>query len=310
VRPSVRFLNNYIKLNNIGIIITTGPPHSVHLIGLGLKKKNKNLKWIADFRDPWTEWDLLDNLMLTAWARKKHVALEKEVLATADEVITIAPFHVERLKALGNRKVRLVTNGFDEDDFKLIVHKKTSRFTIRHIGIVDELRDPRPVMEAILHCCLQNAGFAADVLIEFIGNVNSSFKEYVHGNNTLNSITRFVSQLPHSELLKSYGETDLQLLVLAHTAIAPGNLPGKFFEYLASGNPILAIGPTQGDAAEVLGQTQSGIIFERENKDGISNAILGFYAEWKTGIKKTESDVSMFTRRQLTIQLSRILESL
>jgi glycosyltransferase involved in cell wall biosynthesis len=239
-----------------------------------------------------------------------HIALEREVLSNADEVITIAPYHVERLEQLGNRKVKLVTNGFDEDDFSSIVHKKTTRFTIRHIGIVDELRDPRPVMEAVLSCCERNSDFSEEVVIEFIGNVNSSFKEYISTNPTLASITRFVNQLPHSELLKSYGETDLQLLVLAHTAIAPGNLPGKFFEYLASGNPILAIGPTLGDASAVLNQTQSGKIFERENQEGICKAILDFYAEWKSGIKKTESDVSMFTRKELTVQLTKILKSL
>ena len=310
VKPSIQFLNNYLLENKIDVIITTGPPHSIHLIGLGLKKQNKNLKWIADFRDPWTEWDLLDNLMLTNWARKKHIALEKEVLSNADEVITIAPYHVERLEHLGNRKVKLLTNGFDEDDFKSIVHKKTTRFTIRHIGIVDELRDPRPVMEAVLSCCERNSDFSQEVVIEFIGNVNSNFKEYISTNPTLATITRFVNQLPHNELLKSYGETDLQLLVLAHTAIAPGNLPGKFFEYLASGNPILAIGPTLGDASAVLNQTKSGKIFERENKEGICRAILDFYAEWKSGINKTESDVSMFTRKELTVQLTKILQSL
>jgi hypothetical protein len=307
VKPSVHFLQNYLIENNIDVIITTGPPHSIHLIGLGLKEQNKKLKWVADFRDPWTEWDLLDNLLLTRWARKRHSVLEKEVLTKADEVISIAPFHVARFEALGNRKVKLVTNGFDEDDFKSIVRIKTTRFTLRHMGVVDELRDPRPIMEAIGSCCQLNPDFAADVLIEFIGSVNSGFKEYVHGNPTLNSITRFVNQLPHSELLQIYGETDLQLLVLAHTAIAPGNLPGKFFEYLASGNPILAIGPTNGDAAEVLAQTQSGKIFERENKEGVASALLDFYEEWKTQAKKTTADVSMFTRKALTLQLANIL---
>ncbi len=310
VNPSVKFLNNYIQQNNIEVIVTTGPPHSIHLIGLGLKKKNQNLKWLADFRDPWSEWDLLDNLMLTNWARKKHSKLEYQVLTKADEVITIAPYHVERLEALGKRKVKLLTNGFDADDFRAINHIKTSKFTIRHIGIVDELRDPRPVMEAIITCCQQNPDFAADILIEFIGNVNAGFKDYVSGDSILNSITRFVNQMPHSELLKSYGQTDLQLLVLAHTVIAPGNLPGKFFEYLASGNSILAIGPTKGDAAEVLNQTKAGRIFEREDKNGIQEALLAYYTEWKEGMKKNPSDVSVFTRENLTNQLAEILRSL
>lgn len=305
VRPSVTFLHDFLKANEIKKIITTGPPHSMHLIGLALKKKDPSLRWIADFRDPWSEWDLLDTLSLTQWARKRHQALEKKVLTMADEVITIAPFHVARLEALSNRKVQLITNGFDEDDFAGIVHKKTSRFTIRHVGVVDELRDPRPVMEAVKALCLENQEFASNVLIEFIGNVNSAFKNYVAGDEQLNKVTRFVDQMPHSELLKIYGETDLQLLVLAHTAIAPGNLPGKFFEYLASGNPILAIGPTEGDAAQVLKETEAGKIFERESLEEIKISIGNSFSKWpnKNGLDRSVN----YSRSNLTQQLIELL---
>jgi glycosyltransferase involved in cell wall biosynthesis len=305
VRPSVAFLHDFLKANEIKKIITTGPPHSMHLIGLELKKKDPSLRWIADFRDPWSEWDLLDTLSLTHWARKRHQALEKKVLTMADEVITIAPFHVTRLEALSNRKVQLITNGFDEDDFAGIVHKKTSRFTIRHVGVVDELRDPRPVMEAVKALCLENQEFASNVLIEFIGNVNSAFKNYVAGDEQLNKVTRFVDQMLHSELLKLYGETDLQLLVLAHTAIAPGNLPGKFFEYLASGNPILAIGPTDGDAAEVLKETDAGKIFERESIEEIKISIGVSFSKWPD--KNRSGRSAIYSRSSLTQQLIELL---
>lgn len=305
VRPSVTFLHDFLKANEIKKIITTGPPHSMHLIGLELKKKDPSLRWIADFRDPWSEWDLLDTLSLTQWARKRHQALEKKVLTMADEVVTIAPFHVARLEALSNRKVQLITNGFDEEDFVGIVHKKTSRFTIRHVGVVDELRDPRPVMEAVKALCLENQEFASNVLIEFIGNVNSAFKNYVAGDEQLNKVTRFVDQIPHSELLKLYGETDLQLLVLAHTAIAPGNLPGKFFEYLASGNPILAIGPTDGDAAQVLKETEAGKIFERKSIEEIKISIGVSFSKWPD--KNRSGRSAIYSRSNLTQQLIELL---
>ncbi len=305
VRPSVAFLHDFLKANEIKKIITTGPPHSMHLIGLELKKKDPSLRWIADFRDPWSEWDLLDTLSLTHWGRKRHQALEKKVLTMADEVITIAPFHVTRLEALSNRKVQLITNGFDEDDFAGIVHKKTSRFTIRHVGVVDELRDPRPVMEAVKALCLENQEFASNVLIEFVGNVNSAFKNYVAGDEQLHKVTRFVDQMPHSELLKLYGETDLQLLVLAHTAIAPGNLPGKFFEYLASGNPILAIGPTDGDAAQVLKETDAGKIFERESIEEIKISIGVSFSKWPD--KNRSSRSAIYSRSSLAQQLIELL---
>jgi len=262
VKPSVNYLTDFIQRNNIDKIITTGPPHSIHLIGLRLKKKNPSLKWIADFRDPWSEWDLLDTLSLTSLARKRHQALERQVLMNADRVITIAPYHVDRLQVLSGRDVDLITNGFDVEDFKSIKNIKTSKFAIRHIGVVDELRDPRPIMEVIKELCISNPDFANNITIEFIGKVNSAFKGYVNSDSNLSRMVKFPDQIPHAQVLEGYASTDLQLLVLAHTAIAPGNLPGKFFEYLASGKPILGIGPVNGDAAEILNQTKAGVIVE------------------------------------------------
>ena len=310
VKPSVVFLHDFIQSNQIDKIVTTGPPHSVHLIGLKLKQKNPSLKWIADFRDPWTEWDLLDTLSLTNIARGIHRKQERNVLQTADRVITIAPYHVHRLEVLSDRKVDLITNGFDVDDFKNIIHSRTDKFTIRHIGIVDELRDPRPVMEAIKEVCNSHPQLAARIHIEFIGNVNSAFKEFVEQDVVLSNITHFVGQMPHAQLLALYGKTDLQLLVLAYTAIAPGNLPGKFFEYLASGNPILAIGPVEGDAAAVLLKTKAGEIFERSDKLAIQKSIAQFFNNWKEGRTIGDRDVSAYTREKLTQQLTRLLEEL
>jgi hypothetical protein len=145
-------------------------------------------------------------------------------------------------------------------------------------------------------------------LVEFVGNVNSAFKEYVLADESLKSIVRFVSHVPHAELLKLYGTTDLQLLVLAHTAIAPGNLPGKFFEYLASCNPILAIGPVDGDAAVVLKETGAGEIFERGNEVGIKNELAIRLNNWKTSQIRSTPTISHYTRRNLTSQLVGILD--
>lgn len=307
INPSVTFLQDFIKSNQIDKIITTGPPHSMHLIGLKLKEKNPSLTWVADFRDPWSEWDLLDTLSLTSFARKRHRTLEKKVLTMADHVITIAPYHVQRLEEISKRKVELITNGFDEDDFAGITHTKTKKFTLRHIGVVDELRDPRPIMEALKLICEEDSTFRENVVVEFVGNVNSAFKEYVKADEILNLITNFVDQIPHDKLIKLYGETDLQLLVLAHTAIAPGNLPGKFFEYLASGNPILTIGPITGDAAEVLNKTEAGKIFERGSQVEIVKTLKEYFLNWKNDVRKSSESVAIYSRKNLTQQLIRIL---
>jgi hypothetical protein len=307
VKPSVDYLKDFIARNEIEKIVTTGPPHSIHLIGLRLKKLNPSLYWIVDFRDPWSEWDLLDTLSLTYLARKRHVSLEKKVLTTADGVITIAPYHVNRLEKLSGRKVDLITNGFDEDDFRDIAHSQTEKFTIRHVGVVDELRDPKPVMLAVKELCESNSELAHHISIEFIGKVNSSFKNFVREDAQLSVITKFFDQVPHDQLLKFYRSTDLQLLVLAHTAIAPGNLPGKFFEYLASGKLILGIGPEEGDAAQILKQTHAGVIKNRNDKEGMKLELLRSYQLWKGGKLTTAGNIQLYSRKNLTNQLIAIL---
>jgi glycosyltransferase involved in cell wall biosynthesis len=310
VKPTVNYLDKFLRKDGIEVLITTGPPHSMHLIGLELKRRNPALHWVADFRDPWSEWDLLDTFSLSARARKKHQLLERQVLETADRVITIAPYHVNRFEALGRRKVDLITNGFDEDDFKGITKNKTSRFTILHVGVVDELRDPRPVVDALSQLCSEVPEFENRVELKFVGHVNSAFKDFVENNELTKKITSFVEHMPHDDLIRLYGECDLQLLVLAHTALAPGNLPGKIFEYLASGNPILAIGPEQGDAADILQQTKSGAIIERSDSLRVKNSLLGYYENWNTGTVFTKREIHRFTRKNLTAQLAQLLESL
>lgn len=310
IRPTSVFLADFIKSNNIDKIITTGPPHSIHLIGLRLKKKFPALKWIADFRDPWSAWDLLDTLSLTGAARRKHVSLEREVLQTADRVITIAPYHVKLFEKFGGRKVDLITNGFDTDDFEQVLRRRTKKFTIRHTGVVDELRDPRPFMLALKKVVETTPGMKETVEIEFIGNVNSSFKQFIGGDPVLHAITKFTNTIPHKDLLQLYGETDLLLLVLAHSTIAPGNLPGKLFEYLASGIPIIAVGPVDGDAGDVLRRSKAGEIFARDNEAAIAEMLRRHYELWTSGGAIPAGDASVFTRRKLTEDLIAILESL
>ena len=306
VKPSVTILSDLIASNTIHTIITTGPPHSMHLIGLKLKKKNPTLHWIADLRDPWSEWDLLDTLSLSARARKRHKKLEKEVLSRADAVITIAPYHVARFEALGGRRVELITNGFDEDDFRGIEKTRTTKFTIRHIGMVDELRDPRPFMR-VVRALAEDPEFLKQTKIEFIGSVNSAFRDFVQDDTLLSKMVIFTKSVPHDELMKLYGETDIQLLVLAHTALAPGNLPGKFFEYLASGNFIFGIGPEAGDAAVILNQSHAGEMIERSNDSRIRSLLRECFEHWRQGGARPKRDVTSFSRRKLTEQLTALL---
>jgi glycosyltransferase involved in cell wall biosynthesis len=306
VKPSVSFLSDFIKEKKIRHIITTGPPHSVHLIGLKLKKQNPSITWLADFRDPWSEWDLLDTFYLTRWARKRHQVLERQVLQLADRTISISPYHVDRLKKLGGRRVSLLTNGFDESDFASITHIKTDVFTIRHLGTVDELRNPIPFLHA-LTLWIKAQQQPVKVKVEFIGNVHPFVNAYIEENH-LQDFVVVKSPVSHQEVLHLYAETNLLLLVLAHTAIAAGNLPGKFFEYLASGTPMLAIGPPDGDLANILKQENRGEVLAPDDVEAIKNAIDSQYQNWQQNKELVPPAQSPFTRRNLTKQLVELLE--
>lgn len=309
VRPSVAFLHEFLEENQITTIVTTGPPHSIHLIGLKLRKKNPGLRWIADFRDPWSEWGLLDSLAVGKLARRQHRRLEAAVLATADEVVTITPFYKRRFEALGHRKVNLLTNGFDEDDFNGIVYARPDRFTMRHVGIINEKVDPRPLMEAVSALAREDERFAAHARLEFIGEVHPHFRQFVNGSDVLQGITVFSGNIPHKQLVRLYGSSSVLLLILTGYKDAEGYMPGKLFEYLATGLPVLGIGPSAGDAAALLKETQSGSMFEGRDTAAIKQFLLQQFNTWISGslpaVRRTGART--YSRRAVTGQLAELL---
>jgi glycosyltransferase involved in cell wall biosynthesis len=283
VKPSVRFLENYLNEHQINTIITTGPPHSMHLIGYRLKKRNPSLRWMADFRDPWSEWGFLDSIQVGPRARKIHKKLEAQVLSTADEVITITPFYQRQFEALSNRKVTLLMNGYDPDDFKKLVITRPEKFVIRHMGIVNEKCNPRPFMNALLAAAQENEWFKQSVQVDFIGDVHPSFREFVVTNDELVNLTTFTPAIPHKELIARYGSSAVLLLVLTGYKDAEGYMPGKLFEYLVTGLPILGVGPANGDAARMLNETHAGKMFEGEDQRAITKFLLDAFQQWHQG---------------------------
>lgn len=305
VRSSVQFLNDFIADNDISTIITTGPPHSIHLIGLGLKKKSPGIKWIADFRDPWSEWGFLDSLGVSPLSRRIHKYLEKRVFRFADTLLTITPFYQRQFSALSNKPVKLITNGFDEDDFAAVNPQRTNKFVIRHVGIVNEKCDPRSFIQAVETLMQRSPAFKENVIIDFVGDVNSGFKSFVKERSSVSDVTSFTAPLPHSALLKLYNETSLLLLVLAGYKDAEGYMPGKLFEYAATGLPVLGIGPEQGDAARMMDVTKIGSMIESTDIERIVTALGAYFERWqkKESALNKDSKVQQFSRRGLTAKL-------
>ncbi|MFZ6012505.1 MAG: glycosyltransferase [Bacteroidota bacterium] len=310
VRPSVKYLRKYLHDQQITTVITTGPPHSLHLIGYQLKKIDPTLRWLADFRDPWSEWGLLDSLMVGSLARKSHQRLENKILTAADEVITITPFYTRRFEALSKRNVRLLTNGFDTDDFKMLEYAKSERFMVRHVGIVNEKCDPRSLMEAVHQLIQENAQFARQVCVQFIGEVHADFKTYVESRDDLRQVTEFMGNIQHQQLMTLYGSSSLLVLVLTGYKDAEGYLPGKLFEYMATGLPIMAVGPVNGDAAMVLKETQAGEMIESHDIAAIKRVLLHEFIAWKNknGSDAKNVKAEKYSRRHITQQLAHLLD--
>jgi glycosyltransferase involved in cell wall biosynthesis len=306
VKPAVRFLENYLKQNHIETIITTGPPHSMHLIGLKLKAKNPSLRWIVDMRDPWSEWGFLETLSLSVFAWKKHQRLEKEILQKADEVLTVTPEWKKDFERLSGRNVTLLTNGFDEDDFRLFKPVPQAKFVIRHIGIVNERCNPRPFMEVIEKICLRDQEFQHNVQIDFVGQVEPAFVHYVQQRTVLNGVTQFVKPVSHKKIMEVYATSSALLLVLTGYKKPQAYLPGKIFEYLATGLPVIGIGPRGGDAAKLLRDIGTGEMVE-EHAD-IELMLFTIFQRWKDGkMSGSPRDASLYSRRAITEQLSGIL---
>lgn len=305
VKPSIKVLSKKIEKEGITHIVSTGPPHSMHLIALGLKKKMPNLKWIADFRDPWSELDLLDEFHLSNSARKKHQKLEQEVLKAADVTLTVSESWVQDLRRLGGQAVQLITNGFDESDFEL-KSKTNDKFIIGHYGLLNHLRNPKSLWKALDKLCREHPEFNTKLEVHLSGNIDKGVIIELESYPILAGKVKQLGYLSHAEVLNEYNEADVLLLLLFNSKSGVGNYPGKIFEYFAAQRPILAFGPKESDTERLISTTNTGLYFTYEESE-IKNSIMELYQQ-KLQFKNT--NVSQFSRLNLTADLSDLLNKL
>ena len=306
VKPSVKYLNDKIKERKIEYIITTGPPHSMHLIGLALKKEMPHLKWISDFRDPWSELDLLSEFYLSNSTREKHQKLEKEVLKTADVILTVSETWVKDLKRLGAKRVELITNGYDIDDFE-IKPKKNDKFIIGHYGLLNHLRNPSNLWKVLNVLCDENEYFKSKLEIHFSGNIDEQVISEVESFTNLKDKVKKLGYLSHTNVLYQYNEASVLLLLLFNSRSGVGNYPAKIFEYLASKKPILAFGPENSDVERLLLRTNNSSYFSYEDMN-IRDSILKYFNYSFT--KSTGIKIEDYSRERLTKNLANILDTL
>ncbi|MCB6098006.1 Glycosyl transferase, group 1 family protein [Flavobacterium psychrophilum] len=304
VKPSVKYLEKYISENNIDTIITSGPPHSLHLIGLKLKQ-NLNVKWFADFRDPWTTIGYHSALKLSSYAEKKHKNLERKVLNTADTIIVTSKTTKTEFQAITTKPIEVITNGYDVENIpKQVLDEK---FTLAHIGSFLSNRNPMILWESLSELVVENKKFRTHFQLKLIGKVSQEILNSM-GNFNLNSYVNNIGYVSHKEAIEHQKKSQVLLLIEIDSEDTKSIIPGKLFEYMVSERPIIAIGPKGSDFAEIITETNTGVFFIYNEKEKLKKQILSYFELYLTQ-KLTVSAVGLqqYSRKNLTEKLSKLI---
>ena len=305
VKPSVQFLSQLLKEGQFQAIITTGPPHSLHLIGQQLKQKH-GVPWLADFRDPWSQWEFLDTLPMFSFIRRQHEALERKVLQQADVVVTISPTFQRDLEKLSGRKIDLVTNGYDPADIPQDFAPRTKVANQLHLiytGIIDAIRNPLPLIQALKD---EFEATGEEVSWTFVGKVSEQVQQQVQADPWLQCHIHFAGYVSHQEVFDFYAKADALVLILTDTKNAKGNIPGKLFEYLATGLPVLALGDPQGDSSEILGQAGAGAVLSHGDQLAMRQALRRLYQI--AGAQQAVGSLEAYSRKTGSKQVAELLD--
>lgn len=309
IRPSIKFLTKQLKSNPVDAMVSTGPPHSTHLIALGIKRKLE-LPWIADFRDPWTNIDFYDQLRLTKFADRRHKELEKQVLRQADKVVTVSWSWADDFKRIcGRDDIMVITNGYDAADFEDAPKEHFDKFTICHIGSMNKDRNPEILWKVLADLAKKHSSFKDNFEILLIGQVDYSIVQSIH-HHQLESYLRKIDFLPHIKAIQALRRAHLLLLPINNTPNLMGVLPGKLYEYLGAERPILCIGPKGSDAERIIKETQAGRVFDYQDHDGIQSFLLTQISDNGDHQKLITEKTSKYSRFRLAGIYAELLQQL
>lgn len=304
VKPSVKFLHQYIIANNIQTIVTSGPPHSLHLIGYQLQKKVQ-VKWIADFRDPWTTIGYHKQLKLSVFAEKKHKKLEHQVLNAADAIIVTSKSTKIEFEKLTAKPITVITNGFDTENN--VKQTLDSKFSLSHIGSFLSERNPKILWESLSELCVEIENFKNNLQIKLIGAVSDVIFQTITNFKLTDSVLN-LGYISHHDAIAEQQKSQVLLLIEIDSADTKSIIPGKLFEYLVSGRPILAIGPKDSDFAEIIINTNTGAFFEYHQKQLLKAKIVEYYNLFlNQNLIVNAIGIDKYSRKNLTLELTKLL---
>jgi len=306
VKPSVNYLKKYIENNNIKTIITTGPPHSIHLIGLKIKDI-LNINWIADFRDPWSSWDILQDMKPNNKIINKHKELEKKILKNANKVIVTNPnLYSEFLNIIDANKLELLTNGTLL--FKSKKQYGSKKFKISYLGLLNKFRFPKVFFNVLKELIIKNDEIDKDIEIFISGTIDKSIYNYLINDSILKTKINYVQNVEYENTFHHFNSSSLLLLLLNKKSI--NTTPTKVFDYATSGTPVLTLGEKKDKNMDLLLRELSlEKIVSYSDKISIEKTILRSYKNFKLNIKnKPSENIKKYDRKYLAEKLSKILD--
>lgn len=312
IRPSVRFLEKYLKEHPVDLIVSTGPPQSMHLIGMKLARKT-GLPWIADFRDPWTRIFYFKHLCMTRATERWHKKMEKKVLDEATAVVAVSPLVQQEFQSMTQTPVELITNGFDECDFSAERYVEAAGgegtdFVITHTGLFAADGNPETLWDVLAEKCRKDIEFHRRLKIKLIGKTDEQITAAIDKAGLKENLVDMGYQ-PHSTAVEEQRKASLLILPLRKEPEYKAVLPGKLFEYLASWRPVLGIGQTDGAMSMILNNTKTGFVLDWEDRASIKRFIDYCWEKHKKGeLTVDDADLSQFTRRNLTRRMAELFE--
>ncbi|MDG1728613.1 MAG: glycosyl transferase family 1 [Algibacter sp.] len=304
VKPSVSFLLDYVEKENIETIVTTGPPHSVHLIGLQLKQK-LGVKWIADFRDPWTTIGYHKQLKLTPASKAKHRSLENQVLNVSDQMIVTSFTTKKEFEKITNTPIEVITNGYDNETD--VNFKMDSKFTLSHIGSLLSKRNPEVLWRVLSDLVTDYDGFSKEFQLNLIGSVSNKVLESLEGYSLIDYVVN-VGYVSHKQAVEFQKKSQLLLLIEIDSEGTKCIIPGKLFEYMISNRPIIAIGPKDSDVEKIIKETNTGQYFNYYDYDSLKRIILDHFKAFQNKTLQSHPiGLQKYHRKALTESLANLL---
>lgn len=310
---AVQYLEKNVDLKKFDVIYTTSGPSSAHLIGFYLKQKY-GIPWVADYRDPWTD-NPYGGYNPAIPQHKMLFELERILLQQADCNLTVEESLVDTYVKhfdLPRERIRCITNGYDEEDFAALKPAdKSEKFIIQYSGLLyTQQRSIAPVLNALRQLAQEKKIDLSNVEFRIVGTSDPANLEGIREFG-LEKIVLQTGYLPHSDALQFNVNSHLLVLLVGDEAKFKGVYTGKFFEYLRSGRPILALAPKGGAVARVLKETGHGEAFLSTQIGQIKAMILREYRRWQSGepaAQLSSPAITRFERKELTRQLAEVLE--